>query len=85
MLASKKYSEMGGMAEDNIGLNTILEDSKLSGALGDSHVVYSAKKEDRRTRASRGQSSDSNTNLPFGSSEDIRGEKEKGSTNYSSS
>ena len=40
------------MAEDNPGLNTILEDSKLSGALGDSqsHIVYSAKKDDRRLR-----------------------------------
>lgn len=54
---------MGGLAEQDPGLNTILEDSKLSGAMGDSQVIYSATKEDRRGRGerlSRGLSSDSN-------------------------
>jgi hypothetical protein len=74
MLARQKFTEMGGMAEENPGLNTILEDSKLSGAIDNSEMVmYSAKKEERRTRASRGQSSDQ---------EEMRGDK---ATNYSSS
>ena len=76
---------MGGMADENPGLNTILEDSKLSGALGDSHVVYSAKKDERRLRGdrlSRGQSTDSNPNR---ASDENRTDKEKVSTNYSSS
>ena len=55
LAARKQYEEMGGMADENVGLNTILEDSKLSNSMQDNPTleVYAAKKDDRRPRGDR--------------------------------